>query len=66
MARSTRPTRTKSAGIVSLAEVARHWQVSPATAAEILRLRGVQDTGLRKRAQWEDTWALQRCEDAGE
>lgn len=24
------------------------------------------DTGLRKRAQWEDTWALQRQEDAGE
>lgn len=24
------------------------------------------DTGLRKRAQWEDTWALQRREDAGE
>ena len=25
-----------------------------------------KDTGLRKRAQWEDTWALQRREDAGE
>lgn len=24
------------------------------------------DTGVRKRAQWEDTWALQRREDAGE
>jgi hypothetical protein len=24
------------------------------------------DTGLRKRAQWEETWALQRREDAGE
>jgi len=24
------------------------------------------DTGLRKRAQWEDTWALQRREDTGE
>ena len=24
------------------------------------------DTGLRKRAQWEDTWALQRREDAGD
>lgn len=24
------------------------------------------DTGLRKRAQWQDTWALQRREDAGE
>ena len=24
------------------------------------------DTGLRKRAQWEDTWALQRREDVGE
>ena len=24
------------------------------------------DTGLRKRAQWEDTWALQRREDAGQ
>ena len=24
------------------------------------------DTGLRKRAQWEDTWALQRREDGGE
>ena len=24
------------------------------------------DTGLRKRAQWEDTWELQRREDAGE
>ena len=23
------------------------------------------DTGLRKRGQWEDTWALQRLEDAG-
>ncbi len=22
--------------------------------------------GLRKRSQWQDTWALQRCEDAGE
>ena len=25
-----------------------------------------KETGLRKRAQWEDTWALQRREDAGE
>lgn len=24
------------------------------------------DTGLRKRSQWEDTWVLQRSEDAGE
>lgn len=24
------------------------------------------ETGLRKRAQWEDCWTLQRCEDAGE
>ena len=24
------------------------------------------DTGLRKRTQWQDCWALQRCEDAGE
>lgn len=24
------------------------------------------ETGLRKRVQWEDCWALQRCEDAGE
>jgi hypothetical protein len=24
------------------------------------------DAGMRKRAQWEDTWALQRLEDAGE
>ncbi len=29
----------------------------------VLRYTG---TGLRKRAQWEDTWALQRREDAGE
>jgi len=25
-----------------------------------------KDTGMRKRTQWEDTWALQRREDAGE
>ncbi len=68
MARSTRPTRTKGAGIVSLAEVARHWQVSPATASEILRLRGVQDTGLRKRPTYrrKDIWRIEGAPDVPE
>lgn len=35
-------------------------------AAPFLPVLRYSDTGLRKRAQWEDTWALQRREDAGE
>jgi hypothetical protein len=68
MARGTRPTRTKSAGIVSLAEVARHWQVSPATASEILRLSGVQDTGLRKGPTYrrKDIWRVEGVPDVPE
>lgn len=43
--------------------------VAELVAAESVPFLTVQrytDTGLRKRAQWEDTWALQRREDAGE
>lgn len=43
--------------------------VADLVAAEAVPLLPVQrytDAGLRKRAQWEDTWALQRREDAGE
>ena len=38
------------------------------TAASVPFLPALRysDTGLRKRAQWEDTWALQRREDKGE
>ena len=35
-------------------------------AVPALPVQRYTDTGLRKRAQWEDTWALQRREDAGE
>ncbi len=35
-------------------------------AVPFLRVLRYTDTGLRKRTQWEDTWALQRREDAGE
>lgn len=35
-------------------------------AVPFLPVLRYSDTGLRKRAQWEDTWALQRREDAGE
>mgnify|MGYP001218906493 CR=1 FL=1 len=35
-------------------------------SAPLLPALRYTDTGLRKRAQWEDTWALQRREDAGE
>ena len=35
-------------------------------AVPFLPILRYTDTGLRKRAQWEDTWALQRREDAGE
>ena len=46
----------------------------PQLVAELVALEAVPalpvqrytDTGLRKRAQWQDTWALQRREDAGE
>lgn len=46
----------------------------PQLVAELVALESVPalpvqrytDTGLRKRAQWQDTWALQRREDAGE
>lgn len=43
--------------------------VAELVAAEAVPLLPVQrytDDGLRKRAQWQDTWALQRREDAGE
>lgn len=33
-------------------------------AAPALPVQRYTDTGVRKRAQWQDTWALQRCEDA--
>ena len=58
---NAKPRRQKNAGIVSLAAVARHWQVSPATAKEILRARGVQDTGLRKRPTYrrKDIWRIE-------
>lgn len=35
-----------------------------AEAAPALPVQRYTDTGLRKRAQWQDTWALQRREDA--
>jgi hypothetical protein len=35
-------------------------------AVPALPVQRYTDTGLRKRGQWEDTWALQRREDAGE
>lgn len=35
-------------------------------AVPALPVQRYTDTGLRKRAQWEDTWALQRREDVGE
>jgi hypothetical protein len=37
-----------------------------AESVPFLRTLRYADTGLRKCAQWEDTWALQRREDAGE
>ena len=37
-----------------------------AEAAPALPVQRYTDTGLRKRAQWQDTWALQRREDAGQ
>jgi hypothetical protein len=39
---------------------------SPPKSVPFLPVLRYTDTGLRKRAQWEDTWALQRREDAGE
>jgi len=42
--------------------------VAELVAAEAVPLLPVQrytEDGLRKRAQWQDTWALQRREDAG-
>ena len=68
MARDTRPKRAKSAGIASLAAVARHWRVSPATAKEILHARGVQDTGLRKRPTFRrtDIWRIEGAPDVPE
>jgi len=35
-------------------------------AVPALPVQRYTDTGLRKRAQWQDTWTLQRREDAGE
>lgn len=35
-------------------------------AVPVLPVQRYTDTGLRKRGQWENTWALQRREDAGE
>ena len=35
-------------------------------AVPFLPVQRYTDTGLRKRAQWQDTWALQRREDAGD
>jgi hypothetical protein len=35
-------------------------------AVPFLPVQRYTETGLRKRSQWEDTWALQRREDAGE
>ena len=41
-------------------------QLVAAEAVPMLPTQRYTDAGLRKRAQWEDTWALQRREDAGQ
>lgn len=41
-------------------------ELTRAEAVPALPRQRYTDTGLRKRAQWEATWALQRREDAGE
>lgn len=41
-------------------------QLVASEAAPFLPVLRYTDAGLRKRTQWEDTWALQRREDAGE
>lgn len=68
MAKIAKPRRQKNAGIVSLAATARHWKVSPTTAKEILLSRGVQDTGLRKRASYrrQDIWRIEGSPDVPE
>lgn len=62
------PTTTKTAtshrqgpGIVTQADLARHWQVSSTTAKKICRARGVQDTQLRPRPtyRWQDIWRVE-------
>ena len=41
-------------------------QLVASEAVPFLPVQRYAEAGLRKRAQWEDTWALQRREDAGE
>ena len=41
-------------------------QLVAAEAVPMLPTQRYTDAGLRKRTQWEDTWALQRREDAGQ
>ncbi len=41
-------------------------QLVASEAAPFLPVQRYSEAGLRKRTQWEDTWALQRREDAGE
>ena len=55
----------EGAGLVSLAGVARHWKVSPATAKAILAARGIRDTGLRPHPtyRWKDVWRVEGAPD---
>ena len=52
---------TGGAGLVSLADVARHWRVSPGTAKAVCVARGIRDTGLRLRPtfRWKDIWRVE-------
>ena len=63
--RNRMPGRPDTAGIVSLADVARHWKVSPSKASAILTVRGVRDTGLRKRPTFrrKDVWRIEGAPD---
>lgn len=48
-------------GIVTQADLARHWKVSSTTAKKICLARGVQDTQLRPRPtyRWQDIWRIE-------
>ena len=56
-----RTSRRPSPGIVTQADLARHWQVSPKTVRDICAARGVRDTGLRPRPtyRWADIWRIE-------
>jgi hypothetical protein len=50
----------KDAGTATVAEIARHWAIAPATARRIVRTARLPDVGqVRARYRWIDIWKIE-------